>query len=248
ERRMRKSVIALDLLAVALETEGFVAASQAVATALAHEFACERVSIGFVRRGQVRVIAVSHSAQFGRQMNTGRLIGDAMDEALDQRAAIAHPAPAEEPHVTHAHAELAAANHSDAVLTLPLFTHDRFIGAITFERRGQAGFDADQMAVLDGVVCALAPILEDKRRDDRWLIRKIADSLARQGMRLLGPGHWIRKLAVAAAIALAAAGTWWTDTYRVTGEAVIEGQIQRAVVAAFNGFVKEAPARAGDHV
>jgi RND family efflux transporter MFP subunit len=248
ERRMRKSVIALDLLGVALEAEGFSASCQAVATALAHEFACERVSIGFVRRGQIRVAVVSHSAQFGRNMNTVRLLGDAMDEAVDQRAAILYPASPDEPYVTKAHAAAAAANGSDTILTLPLFTHDRFSGAITFERRGQGAFDADAMTVLDGVVCALAPILEAKRRDDRWLVTKIADSAGQQVARLLGPGHWVRKLVAAAAIAIAAAGFWGTDMYRVTGEAAIEGQIQRAIVAAFNGFVKEAAARAGDRV
>src|SRR5262249_61812027 len=50
ERRRRTSVVALDLLASALDTEGFAEACRAVVTALAHEFGCERVSIGFVRR------------------------------------------------------------------------------------------------------------------------------------------------------------------------------------------------------
>jgi RND family efflux transporter MFP subunit len=248
ERRMRMSVIALDLLAVALEAQGFQAACRAVATALAHEFACERVSIGFVRRGQVRVAVISHSAQFGRHMNTVRILGDAMDEAVDQRAAIVYPSSPDEPHSTHAHAAVAAANGSDTLLTLPLFTHDRFIGAITLERRLQGRFDAETMTLMDGVVCALAPVFEAKRRDDRWLVTKIAEALGRQVARLLGPGHWARKLAVAAALAIGAAGYWWTDTYRVTGEATIEGQIQRTMVAAFNGFIKEAPVRAGDHV
>lgn len=248
ERRMRKSVLALDLLAVALEAPDFPTACRAVATALTHKFDCERVSIGFVRRGQVRVAVISHSAQFGKQMNTVRLIGDAMDEAVDQRASLAYPASADEPHATLAHAAVAAATGSDAVLTLPLFTQDRFVGAVTFERRQQGPFDADAMAVLDGVVCALAPILEAKRRDDRWLIVKIADSAGRQLARLFGPGHRTRKLVLAAAIAAGAAGYWWTGVYRVTGEAVIEGQIQRSVVAPFNGFIKETSTRAGDRV
>jgi RND family efflux transporter MFP subunit len=248
QRRMRKSVLALDLLAVALEAQDFPTACRAVATALTHKFDCERVSIGFVRRGRVRVAVISHSAQFGKQMNTVRLIGDAMDEAVDQRAALAYPASADEPHATLAHAAVAAASGSDAVLTLPLFTHDRFVGAVTFERRQQGPFDADAIAVLDGVVCALAPIFEAKRRDDRWLIVKIADSAGRQFVRLFGPGHRTRKLVLAASLAAAAAGYWWTGVYRVTGDAVIEGQIQRSVVAAFNGFIKETSARAGDRV
>lgn len=142
------------------------------------------------------------------------------------------------------HAAVAAANGSDAILTLPLFTHDRFVGAITLERRQQGPFDVDAIAVLDGIVCALAPIFEAKRREDRWLIVKIGHSLGQQ----FGPGHRTRKLVLAASLAAVATGYWWIGIYRVTGEATIEGQIQRSVVAAFNGFIKETSARAGDRV
>src|SRR4030095_14183446 len=41
------------------------AAAVELVTELATRFSCDRVSIGFVKRGSVRVEAVSHSAQFG---------------------------------------------------------------------------------------------------------------------------------------------------------------------------------------
>jgi RND family efflux transporter MFP subunit len=86
------------------------------------------------------------------------------------------------------------------------------------------------------------------RRDDRWLIARLADSIERQGSLLFGPGHWGRKLAVAGAVVMAAFAYFATGMYSVTGEAEIEGRIQRSVVATFNGFIKEAPARPGDTV
>src|SRR5262249_37592668 len=159
-------------------------------TALAHEFGCERVSIGFVRRRSVRVAQISHTAQFGKQMNTVRRIRDAMDEAVDQRAALTWPDAVESPHVTAAHAKLAAAIGAGGVLTVPLFAHDRFIGAVTFEHASDKRFDADALVVIDGVLCALAPILETMRRNDRGPIGRSADAIGRAGARLFGPGHW----------------------------------------------------------
>jgi RND family efflux transporter MFP subunit len=248
ERQRRTSVVALELLASVFNTEGFAAACRAAATALAHEFGCERVGIGFSRYGTVRVAEISHTAQFGRNMNTVRLIRDAMEEAMDQRTALLYPGSPDEPHVTRAHAALAAAHNSGCILTVPMFAHDRFIGAVTFEHDSDHPFDADTMAVLDGVVCAMAPILETMRRDDRWLIARLADSVIRQSSLLFGPGHWGRKLALAGAIVVAAFAYFATGMYRVTGEAEIEGRIQRSIVATFNGFIKEAPARPGDTV
>lgn len=243
---VHKAQSALDILAVTLEQEGFGPACRSLATELATRYGCERVSIGMVRNGHANVVAISHSAQFGQQMNLVRLVGAAMDEALDQRALIRHPAPPEELNVTRAHAELAQVCGAPTILTIPLFTRDRFIGAMTFEH--PSGLDADTVAVLDCIAATAAPILEEKRRNDRWLITKIAESVWSQIVRLLGPGYAARKLAVLSLIAAGAIGAYWQGLYRVTTDAAVEGQIQRSVVAPFNGFVLEAPVRAGDTV
>lgn len=247
-RHARQAQAALEMLSVALEQERFGAACRALVTELAAQFDCERVSIGFIKNGHTEVVAISHSAQFGRQMNLVRLVGLAMDEALDQRAVILHPAPPDELNVTRAHGELAQICGAVTILTTPLFVNDRFIGAFTFERPLEAGFDADTIANLDAVAAIAGPVLQEKRRNDRWLMVKIGEALWLQAARLLGPGHAGRKLAVTAALALAAAGYFWQGLYRVTADAVVEGQIQRSVVAPFNGFVIEAPVRAGDTV
>jgi RND family efflux transporter MFP subunit len=231
---------------VTLEQEGFDTACRSLVTELAARFGCERVSLGMMRNGHAKVLAVSHSAQFGRQMNLIRLVGGAMDEALDQHALIRHPASPDELNVTRAHAELAKDGGAAAILTIPLFVRDRFIGAITFEHPD--GFDPDTVAVLDCIAATAAPILEEKRSNDRWLIVKVGEAARTQVERLLGPGYAKRKIALVLLLVAAAAGYFWTGLYRVTTEAVIEGQIQRSVVAPFNGFVLEAPVRAGDTV
>ena len=185
-RQARQSQSALDILSVTLEQEGFGTACRSLVTELAVRFGCERVSVGMVRNGHAKVMAISHSAQFGREMNLVRLVGGAMDEALDQHALIRYPASPDELNVTRAHAELAQSGGATMLLTIPMFIKDRFIGAITFEH--PSGFDPETITVLDCVAATAAPILEEKRRNDRWLIIKAAESLWTQLQHLLGPG------------------------------------------------------------
>ncbi len=243
-----RSEIALELLAIALEQKRFRSACRALVTELATRFDCERVSIGFVKSGHSDVVAISHSAQFGHQMNLVRLVGLAMDEAIDQRALILHPPPPDEVNVTRAHGDLAFTCGAVTLLTIPLFVHDRFIGALTFERPLDNPFVPAAVSMLDGIGTIAAPVLDEKRENDRWLIVKARDALRDQIVSLFGPGHAMRKLLAAAALALLVLGYIWTSLYRITADATVEGQIQRAIVAPFNGFVLEADARAGDTV
>jgi hypothetical protein len=94
----------LDLLTSALGHERVYGAASAFVTALVTRLGCERVSIGFIKRGRMRVRAVSHSAHFGKQTNLVRAIGAAMDEVIDQQSTVVYPSPpGREPRVVRAH-------------------------------------------------------------------------------------------------------------------------------------------------
>lgn len=248
-RQLTRLKSTLDCVAGALEQNGFMAAAMAVVTELAVLTGAERVSVGFQRRGTVRIAAISHSAQFGRQMNLVRLLSDAMDEAVDQQALIVYPpASTEDPVATSAHARLAEVHHVGHVLTIPLLVADRFVGALTFESPDDRPFDAETIELLDGIAAAIGPILDEKRLNDRWIGYKIVDSARRQLHRMFGPAYLGRKLLAVAALALVAYFSFATRNYRVTAEAEIEGLVRRAVVAPTDGFIKDASGRAGDTV
>ena len=236
------------MLGGALDHEGFDAAAMAVVTGLAVRSKCSRVSLGFRNSKSVVVKVISHTAQFGQQMNLVACLGAAMDEALDQRCIILYPGPTDQLLATSAHAELSRVQQDGQVLTLPLLVGDRFVGALTFERPPEAPFEPETIELLELVTSVVGPVLEEKRQNDRWLIVKAGKSFHQQLTRLFGPGHLVRKL-VAAAIVLAALFlTFVHSTYRVNADARIEGLVRRAVVAPYDGFIKEATARAGDTV
>jgi RND family efflux transporter MFP subunit len=94
----------------------------------------------------------------------------------------------------------------------------------------------------------LGPLLESKRRDDRWIARKLLESLWTQLGRLLGARYLGRKLAVLTAVCLVAFFYFVRDDYRVTSPAIIEGLVQRVVVAPFDSYIASEHARAGEIV
>ena len=242
-------VSALDLVASSLEQETFALSAKNFVTELATQLRCERVSIGFAHRGHVRVEAVSHSAQFGKQMNLIRAIASAMEEAMDQQACIQYPPPQDgEALITRNHSALAAQHGTMTVLTVPLFHNGRVQGALCLERAETTPFDVATVELCRGVAAVVGPVLEEKRSNDRWLIVKALDSLRTQMARLIGPAHFMRKLILLGLVILMAFFYWAKGDYTIKTDTVLEGSVQRVIVAPFEGYVADALARAGDVV
>ena len=237
----------LDLMGTVLAASSAAGALTAFATALSTRLQCERVSVGFVSRGRARVRAVSHAAHFGRQSNVVRAIGMAMDEAIDQQATVVYPEPKGVPaRIVRAHEELTAQHGSGAVCTIPLAEGERAVGALTLERPADRPFDGEAIALCEALAAAIGPVLEMRRRDDRWLMTKATDSLRHWLGRLVGPRHVGLKVATVAVLAAIAFLYFAEGDYRVSARMVMEASTKRAAVAPFNGYLREAPVRAGD--
>jgi RND family efflux transporter MFP subunit len=240
---------ALELLAKSIEEPRFDAAAIALVTELGNRLDCERVALGFRVRGRTKVRSLSNSAQFGKRMNLVRLIANAMDEAIDQVAIVVHPASEhDEPQLDRAHVELATTSGAAYILTVPFASGERMLGALLLERSDAGPFTSEEIDAVECVGSVVGPVLDDKRRNDRLLLFKAGESAIEQSQRLLGPRYFGRKLLVLAGAAVVAFLAFATDTYRITADAALEGTVQRAVIAAFDGYVVAEHARAGDVV
>ena len=242
-------VTVLELIATSLQHERFQAAATAVATELATIFNCERVSIGFMKGRHIHVRALSHSAAFAKKTNLVRAIEAAMDEAADQLATVAFPARKDGPfQVTRAHAELLQQHGTGAVCTIPLTAGPKVLGALVLELPTGTEFDARTVELCEHAALLVGPMLDVKRREDRWLVQKVVDSGATHLGYLIGPRHIALKLWV---LLMAAVVTFFAvveGDYVITADANLEGSVQRAVTAAMQGYIVEARVRAGDVV
>src|SRR5690606_22073429 len=118
----------------------------------------------------------------------------------------------------------------------------------TFERSAEDGLRQSDIELLDVLASVVGPILAAQRRESRWIVVKMADSLGTQVKRLIGPRYLGRKLAMALAVPCMLLAWFATDIYRVTAAAAVEGLVRRVVVAPFDGYILSEKAHAGDSV
>ncbi len=246
---IERLVLNLDLVAVAGEHPDLRAASRALVTEMAARLGCDRVAIGFLEGSQVEVQALSNSAQFKDKANVVRAIGAAMDEAIDQQHRLVLPEPADSPAlVMRAVSDLRDMNGGGAVCVLPLIDSDGPVGALLLESSREDRFDAATLELCDAMAALLGPVMQLQRANARPLWRRLLDQSRDTLARFVGPGHLAWKLVGSAVLALLAVLVLVDGEYRVTADAVLEGQVLRAAVAPFDGYINTADVKAGELV
>ena len=241
--------VVLNVLATAVEHEGFPKAATAFVTDLATRLMCERVSLGFVRGRHVHLRAMSHSASGNTKTNLTRAIEDAMDEALDQEMVIVYPPVSDTTfQITRLHEQLAKQHETGTICSVPLRHDGHMFGVLTFERHATHAFDPATVELCEAIAALAGPVLEVKQREDRWLIAKATEALRTQIGHLLGPRHTALKLVSLVLVAVITFFAVAKADYRMVAKSVIEAQTQRVAVAPFAGYLAAAHVRAGDRV
>src|SRR5512146_2895202 len=241
--------LALGLVATLLEQTRFTESATAFTTELAAQLGCDRVTLGILDGRRIKVRAVSHSSQFEQRANLLRAVEAAMEEAVDQEEAVVYP-PVQPglPVVARAHEALLHESEAGSAATFPLLHGEKVVGALTLERAKGYRFDVPTLEVCQAVASVAGPIVELKREGEVSLPLHAGRSAKGLWQRLVGPENAGLKLAIAGVAALALFLGFATGPYRVSGNATIEGAVQRAITAPINGYVKHATLRAGDTV
>jgi len=248
DTRLARLALATDLVASALQERRLAPSALAVANELAARLKCDRVSLGFEESGSVEVQAISHTASFDRKTNLVRLIGEAMDEVLDLDASIVHPVRDGDELGAIAHGELAREFKDLAICSVPLVQDGHAGGVLTLERSSGEAFDAEAIELCKTVGLLLGPILALKCENERGEWQRLREALAAGARALFGPRHPGVKLLALVAGAVVLFCSLAAGEYRVSAKTVIEGEVQRAAAAPFDGYVAQSLVRAGDTV
>ena len=241
--------LSLDLVSRLLEHPGLKEGAAAFTTELASRLGCDRVVLGILKARRIKVCAVSHSAQFDRRANLLRAVESAMEEAVDQAESVVFPPEHDNRAVVvHAHEALLRESEAGSAATFPLVSGEHIVGALTLERAPGYRFDVPSLDICEAVVAIAGPIVELKRQNEEGLPLHAAKSAESLWKKLAGPGHAGLKLGIIALAAVATFLAFATGDFRVAANSTVEGVVQRAVTAPFNGYVKEASYRAGDTV
>lgn len=268
QARVQQGGFLVDTLLGLMTERGPRAANTALVNRVAREFDCAQVQLGLPRGRTLKVAAVSNTAWFDERTTIVNEAVQAMHEAYDQRRRIdwpvaeaaartapesarstdpaaTLPAPATPP-VTSAHRHYAIQSGVAALCSLPLAGPSGIDGVLMLER--DRAFDAAELAYLETLGMAFAPLLALQRDADQGAAHRLARTARRWLGWLTDSSHPAIKTGVAFAAIVLALLALVPAPFRISAQAVVEGSVQRAVVAPFDGFLREAPVRAGDTV
>ena len=248
--RIERASVAMDIVAVASVERRPSRAAMAVVNELAIRLRCERVSLGLTHRKGIKLKAMSHAATFRERGRNIDAIENAMEECLAQAAPVAFPPLAMTTgRIAVAHRDLAALNpvhRTTASVVLP--APDGPAGVLTFERAEDLPFDEESLRLAETAGALLGPVLRIQSSGDRLVAGRVVDTIRGAAATVLGPEKPSVKLAALLAVLIIAMLSFARGEYRVTARSVLEGEVQRAAVAPFDGFIAASAVRPGDRL
>lgn len=247
----RTALTVLEMLAAADEHPRLEASAMAVVNTVIEATGFDRAAIGFVRRGRVRIEAVSRTASFKRKAEFISELEAAADEAVARGEPVAVPSTGDTHGIDLANRALMARMGAGAVVSVPLPVRGKPVGALIVARsRGEKEIVELDPAAVDQLRLAgatIAPVLWLKHRERRWISGRARDLCGRALTAVLGRRPAISLAVIAGLLVVAAIGFAKGD-FRVRADATLRGSEQRAAIALLDGYVRDADVRAGDAV
>ena len=219
-----------------------------LANHLASAYSFDRVSVGLITRGTLRVVAVSHGENVDERQDLVRGLAAVMEEVSDQQAAVQYPVGLQEsPRIVQAHAHLAARTGT-TFYTVPLMSGGSAgmaKGAISFERKGATPLTGSEREICERVAAMAAPVLKLKRQAERTWWQRAVD-----GVRAAWQQRGVRgrRIALVCAVLAALLLFFLPVTFHVGAPARVEGAMQRVLAAPMDGFLRQTKVRPGDTV
>lgn len=235
----------LDVMILVNAEHRYLGATLAFCNGLAMRFQCDRVSLGWLESGYVRLQSMSRTERFDKNMNSVQSLEAAMEEAIDQDEEIVWPPVEGLSQVIKDHAQFGLAQQSGHLCSIPLRLEGRKIAVLTSERRA-AAFTQTELKQLRMVCDQAIRRLADLKRQDRWFGARWALAAREKLATLLGPEHtWAKVLALTGGLALIAL-ILPIYPYRVEGDFILRSDDVSYLTAPFDGFVRSARVRPGD--
>ncbi|MGD2173540.1 MAG: biotin/lipoyl-binding protein, partial [Gammaproteobacteria bacterium] len=235
------------MLASCFEQKSYQQGLMRMVAELTSEYNCERVAFAEMRGHHCNVVALSNSAEFDHRSNLVRRIADAMDEAVEQDSPLLYPQ-LNSKLILRAHQRLARKHDLNSVATIPLVADRKVFGAVTLIGGESSPIDRKTLDQCRQTLSLLTPFMALKRDQERSILAKLGRSIG-DGLRAVFGLRYLRvKLAVTALASLLTVTSLLQADFRITADAVLEGEVQRVVAAPISGYLLSSAVRAGDTI
>ena len=224
------------------------AARSAVLALLPDRVGCTRVGLGRLIDDRLVLLAVSDVPELDRRGSRAKLLLRAMRESLDAANPCEWPQHAFSDTPARAQRDLVESAGLNGVCSVPVIDGLRDPLVFVFEFAGaKRGNERSSVRCVEAA-SVVTPLLELSRMRDLSWIRRLGALLNEGIRRLAGPEGRLRRAVVAIALLALAVFAAGSGEYRVSAPAAVEGAVQRAVVAPFDGYIEHAAVRAGQKV
>jgi hypothetical protein len=244
---VQKFAVVLDLLVEVNAAKRFLAAALALVNELATRLECDRVSLGWLERGYVRLRAISRVETFDRRMAAAEALETVMEEALDQDEDMVYPPPDAARWVIRDHERYAAEQRAGNLCSFPIRDGAKPVGVLTAERAARP-FSFEELRQFRLVLDLAARRLIELKGRDRWFGARWLEWAREKMAWVLGPEHTWAKLLALVITALLAVLFFGRFDYRVEGTFRLRSDETVFLTAPYDGYLKEVQVRPGDVV
>ena len=235
------------VLASCFEQQGYQQGLMRMVAELTAAFDCERVAFAERNSHHCNVIALSGSADFDHRSNLVRRIAAAMDESVEQDQRILFP-DAGSKLIQRAHQKLLVKHDLGSVATIPLTSAGKVFGAVTLIGGEKTQLTEKTLDMCQQILSLLTPFLALKREQERGLLSRLAGSIGNGLGQVFGIRFLKTKLALVLVAAAVTTASLVEADFRITADAVLEGEVQRVVAAPMSGYLLSSAVRAGDTI
>lgn len=237
----------LGMAAEVMQQPNFDAACLSLVNGLAAHWQLLHASMGWVDKGKMDVVAISHLDRFERNASQTQRIESALLPAVIEGREVWWPANDATLHDTDALISLAQDLNARHIALLPVPDAQGITQAVLLLAFGNGEVPAS-LNTLQLALELMQPRLTDLRSQSLSLKRRASLYFQNSAERLFGPEHPLLKLAGVALMLLVlylAFGTWH---YRVEASAQLNTDATRLISAQFDGRIDQVHVTAGDLV
>lgn len=232
----------------AMKLPSYADALSFILAAMRIQTGCTRLILGCGKSTRIRLEAVSELVDPDERSARVKMLEQTMCEAAELAEVICWSAELADPDILPGHCAMAQAAGLGGICTVPIQHGAQGVLVFCFEFKAGFSDKASIQSLCQECATIISPLISYQRHANASLWARFC-GLCNDGVIVLtGIKDSRAKLIATFALAVALAVTLSNADYRVSAPAILEGAVQRAVVAPFDGYVVEAMARAGQDI